>query len=54
MDPFDLFSQYFGDPASGFFGGDGEPGGFNFNFRGKGNQDLDIRYHSATLKSAIT
>ncbi|CAI9113712.1 OLC1v1014365C1 [Oldenlandia corymbosa var. corymbosa] len=44
VDPFDIFSQYFGESTSSFFGGDGEPGGFNFNFRGKGNQDLDIRY----------
>lgn len=43
VDPFEFFSEYFGEPSS-FFGGSGGPGGFNFNFKSKGNQDLDIRY----------
>ncbi|KAL3512117.1 hypothetical protein ACH5RR_024834 [Cinchona calisaya] len=43
VDPFEIFSEYFGE-ASSFFGGSGEPGGFNFSFKSKGNQDLDIRY----------
>nr|XP_027124507.1 uncharacterized protein LOC113741211 [Coffea arabica] len=43
VDPFEIFSEYFGESSS-FFGGSGEPGGFNFSFRSKSRQDLDIRY----------
>ncbi|KAK4410715.1 Chaperone protein DnaJ 1 [Sesamum angolense] len=43
VDPFEVFAEYFGESNS-FFGGSGEPRGFNFNFRQKGSQNLDIRY----------
>ncbi|KAL0429660.1 UNVERIFIED_CONTAM: Chaperone protein dnaJ A6, chloroplastic, partial [Sesamum radiatum] len=42
VDPFEVFAEYFGESNS-FFGGSGEPRGFNFNFRQKGSQNLDIR-----------
>lgn len=42
MDPFDIFAEYFGE-TSDFFGGRGEPGGFKFNVRNNGKQNLDIR-----------
>lgn len=42
-DPFEVFAEYFGE-SNNFFGRSGEPGGFNFNFREEGNQNLDIRY----------
>ncbi|XP_009767506.1 uncharacterized protein [Nicotiana sylvestris] len=43
VDPFEVFSEYFGE-SSGFFGGSGGSGGFSFDFRNMGRQDLDIRY----------
>ncbi|KAI5660303.1 hypothetical protein M9H77_29096 [Catharanthus roseus] len=43
VDPFDIFAEYFGE-TSDFFGGRGEPGGFKFNVRNNGKQNLDIRY----------
>ncbi|KAK4488939.1 hypothetical protein RD792_004730 [Penstemon davidsonii] len=43
VDPFEVFAEYFGE-SNNFFGGDGETRGFNFNFREKGSQNLDIRY----------
>lgn len=43
VDPFEVFSELFGEP-SGFFGGSGEPRGFNFNVRNKGRGNLDRRY----------
>ncbi|KAG8388147.1 hypothetical protein BUALT_Bualt02G0095700 [Buddleja alternifolia] len=43
VDPFEVFAEYFGE-SNRFFGGGGEPRGFNFNFREKGSQNLDIRY----------
>lgn len=42
MDPFEVFAEYFGE-SNNFFGRSGEPGGFNFKFREKGSQILDIR-----------
>lgn len=41
VDPFDIFAEYFGE-TSDFFGGRGEPGGFKFNVRNNGKQNLDI------------
>ncbi|XWS50858.1 hypothetical protein CRYUN_Cryun12cG0125600 [Craigia yunnanensis] len=43
VDPFEVYNAFFGG-SDGFFGGMGEPGGFNFGLRNKGNNDLDIRY----------
>lgn len=43
VDPFEIYNTFFGG-SDGFFGGRGEDGGLNFNFRNMGNQDLDIRY----------
>ncbi|KDP21740.1 hypothetical protein JCGZ_03276 [Jatropha curcas] len=43
IDPFDIYNAFFGN-SNGFFGGQGDAGGINFNFRNLGNQDLDIRY----------
>ncbi|XP_020553182.1 uncharacterized protein LOC105165743 isoform X3 [Sesamum indicum] len=43
VDPFEVFAEYFGESNS-YFGGSGEPRGFNFNFGQKGSQNLDIRY----------
>ncbi|CAK9158630.1 unnamed protein product [Ilex paraguariensis] len=43
VDPFEVFDAFFGE-SNGLFGGRGEPGGINFNFRSKGSQSLDIRY----------
>ncbi|KAL3835393.1 hypothetical protein ACJIZ3_010129 [Penstemon smallii] len=43
VDPFEIFAEYFGE-SNNFFGGDGQTRGFNFNFRKKGSQNLDIRY----------
>uniref|UniRef100_A0A5B7B059 DNAJ heat shock family protein n=1 Tax=Davidia involucrata TaxID=16924 RepID=A0A5B7B059_DAVIN len=43
VDPFEAFDAFFGE-SNGFFGGRGEPGGFNFNLRNKGSQVLDIRH----------
>ncbi|CAH9075866.1 unnamed protein product [Cuscuta epithymum] len=43
IDPFEMFTQYFGDSHS-FFGGSGSSRGFNFDFSNAGRQDLDIRY----------
>ncbi|XVE63936.1 hypothetical protein DITRI_Ditri07aG0060700 [Diplodiscus trichospermus] len=43
VDPFEVYNAFFGG-SDGFFGGMGEPGGFNFNLRDKGNNDLDIWY----------
>ncbi|OMO49324.1 hypothetical protein CCACVL1_31073 [Corchorus capsularis] len=43
VDPFEVYNAFFGG-SDGFFGGMGEPGGFNFDLRNKGNTSLDIRY----------
>jgi molecular chaperone DnaJ len=43
VDPFEIYNTFFGG-SDGFFGGRGEDGVLNFNFRNTGNQDLDIRY----------
>ncbi|CAN4088709.1 unnamed protein product [Withania somnifera] len=43
VDPFEVFSEYFGE-SSAFFGGSGRSGGFNFDFKNMGRQNLDIRY----------
>lgn len=43
VDPFEIYNTFFGG-SDGFFGGRGEDGVLNFNFRNMGNQDLDIRY----------
>ncbi|XP_050217103.1 uncharacterized protein LOC126667984 isoform X2 [Mercurialis annua] len=43
MDPFDIYNTFFGD-LDGFFGGNGEAGGMNFNLKNMG-KDLDIRYN---------
>lgn len=43
VDPFEVFETFFGG-SDGFFGGMGEQGGVNFNFRNKRSQGLDIRY----------
>ncbi|XP_006341502.1 chaperone protein DnaJ [Solanum tuberosum] len=43
VDPFEVFSEYFGE-SSAFFGGSGGLGGFNFDFKNTGRQNLDIRY----------
>ncbi|XP_073281864.1 uncharacterized protein [Primulina huaijiensis] len=43
MDPFEVFADIFGE-SNGFFGGNGEPSGFNFSFKEKGSRNLDIRY----------
>ncbi|KAL3655088.1 hypothetical protein CASFOL_000874 [Castilleja foliolosa] len=43
VDPFDVFSEYFGESNS-FFGGSGKKRGFNFNFTDSRSQNLDIRY----------
>ncbi|XP_073158732.1 uncharacterized protein [Henckelia pumila] len=43
VDPFDVFADIFGE-SNGFFGGRGEPNGFNFSFKEKGSRNLDIRY----------
>ncbi|KAI3463549.1 hypothetical protein Pfo_020212 [Paulownia fortunei] len=42
VDPFEVFSEYFGESNS-FFGGSGEQRGFNFNFTENGSENLDIR-----------
>ncbi|EOY21414.1 hypothetical protein QUC31_007299 [Theobroma cacao] len=43
VDPFEVYNAFFGG-SDGFFGGMGEPGGFSFDLRNKGNNSLDIRY----------
>ncbi|KAL6495002.1 hypothetical protein OROGR_030921 [Orobanche gracilis] len=43
VDPFEIFSEYFGEPSS-FFGRSGEQRGFNFSSSGSRSQNLDIRY----------
>ncbi|KAA3483976.1 chaperone protein DnaJ isoform X1 [Gossypium australe] len=43
VDPFEVYNAFFGG-SDGFFGGMGEPGGFNFNLRNNGSNDLDIWY----------
>ncbi|XP_060205407.1 uncharacterized protein LOC132633180 isoform X2 [Lycium barbarum] len=43
VDPFEVFSEYFGE-SNAFFGGSGGSRGFNFDFKNMGRQDLDIRY----------
>uniref|UniRef100_A0A7N2RC11 Chaperone protein DnaJ n=1 Tax=Quercus lobata TaxID=97700 RepID=A0A7N2RC11_QUELO len=43
VDPSVIFDAFFGG-SDGLFGGMGEQGGINFNFRNRGNQALDIRY----------
>ncbi|XP_022766461.1 uncharacterized protein LOC111311340 isoform X2 [Durio zibethinus] len=43
VDPFEVYNAFFGG-SHGFFSGMDEPGGFNFDFRNKGNNDLDIRF----------
>uniref|UniRef100_A0A1J3JVS7 Chaperone protein DnaJ n=1 Tax=Noccaea caerulescens TaxID=107243 RepID=A0A1J3JVS7_NOCCA len=43
MDPFDLYSAFFGG-SDGIFGGMGESGGMGFDFMNKRSLDLDIRY----------
>ncbi|KAL6517920.1 hypothetical protein OROMI_033621 [Orobanche minor] len=43
VDPFELFSEYFGESSS-FFGRSGEQRGFNFSSSGSCSQNLDIRY----------
>ncbi|XVF09421.1 hypothetical protein REPUB_Repub07fG0091400 [Reevesia pubescens] len=43
VDPFEVYNAFFGG-SDGFFDGMGELGGFNFDLRNKGNNDLDIRY----------
>ncbi|MCD7454326.1 hypothetical protein HAX54_024338 [Datura stramonium] len=42
VDPFEIFSEYFGEPSA-FFGGTSGSRGFNFDFNNMGRQDLDIR-----------
>ncbi|GER45570.1 chaperone protein DNAj [Striga asiatica] len=53
VDPFEVFSEYFGESNSffggsgasnSFFGGSGAQRGFNFDFRESRNQKLDIRH----------
>ncbi|KAM3380460.1 chaperone protein DnaJ [Capsicum galapagoense] len=43
VDPFEVFSEYFGE-SNAFFGGIGGSRGFNFDFKNMGRQNLDIRY----------
>ncbi|TYH83778.1 hypothetical protein ES332_D02G154500v1 [Gossypium tomentosum] len=43
VDPFEVYNAFFGG-SDGFFSGMGEPGGFNFNLRNNGSNDLDIWY----------
>ncbi|PPS16896.1 hypothetical protein GOBAR_AA03679 [Gossypium barbadense] len=43
VDPFEVYNAFFGG-SDGFFGGIVEPGGFNFNLRNNGSNDLDIWY----------
>ncbi|GKV46814.1 hypothetical protein SLEP1_g53777 [Rubroshorea leprosula] len=43
VDPFELYNTFFGG-SDGLFGGMGDPGSFNFNFRNMENPRLDIRY----------
>ncbi|CAK7349547.1 unnamed protein product [Dovyalis caffra] len=52
VDPFDVYNAFFGG-SDGFFGGRGEDGGLNFNFRNMGSQDLDIRGTGAKSSSCI-
>ncbi|VVA98038.1 unnamed protein product [Arabis nemorensis] len=43
VDPFDLYSAFFGG-SDGFFWGMGQSGGMGFDFMNKRSLDLDIRY----------
>ncbi|CAF1933503.1 unnamed protein product [Brassica napus] len=44
VDPFDLYSAFFGGGSDGFFGEMGDSGGMGFDFMNKRSLDLDIRY----------
>ncbi|RID63395.1 hypothetical protein BRARA_E02406 [Brassica rapa] len=44
VDPFDLYSAFFGGGSDGFFGDMGDSGGMGFDFMNKRSMDLDIRY----------
>ncbi|CAN7000802.1 unnamed protein product [Brassica rapa subsp. trilocularis] len=44
VDPFDLYSAFFGGGSDGFFGEMGDSGGMGFDFMNKRSMDLDIRY----------
>ncbi|CAH8284581.1 unnamed protein product [Eruca vesicaria subsp. sativa] len=44
VDPFDLYSAFFGGGSDGFFGDMGDSGGMGFDFINKRSLDLDIRY----------
>lgn len=43
VDPFDLYSAFFGGGSDGFFGDMGDSGGMGFDFMNKRSLDLDIR-----------